>query len=159
AGKHPMPEIMIPLVGAVQELEIVREQTEQVLADVAGEQDVELSVLIGTMIELPRAALTADQQAVADVYAERDSSLAHHQGPVARAADEPDRGRPRHDHGLLADPAGTSGIPPRDATLLDRAGDRLAGSTPESPHRVGPRPGSDSARPRAGEGVSVARST
>ncbi len=65
AGKHPMPEIMIPLVGAVQELEIVREQTEQVLADVAGEQDVELSVLIGTMIELPRAALTADQIAEA----------------------------------------------------------------------------------------------
>ena len=60
AGKHPIPEIMIPLVGAVQELEIVREQTEQVLREVAAEQGVELPAPIGTMIELPRAALTAD---------------------------------------------------------------------------------------------------
>jgi len=60
AGKNPIPEIMIPLVGAVQELEIVREQTEQVLREVAEEQGVELPTLIGTMIELPRAALTAD---------------------------------------------------------------------------------------------------
>jgi len=60
-GKHPIPEIMIPLVGAVQELEIVREQTEHVLAEVGRERDVELSALIGTMIELPRAALTAGQ--------------------------------------------------------------------------------------------------
>ncbi|MGI8532501.1 MAG: pyruvate, phosphate dikinase, partial [Geodermatophilaceae bacterium] len=59
AGKNPIPEIMIPLVGAVQELEIVREQTEQVLREVAEEQGVELPTLIGTMIELPRAALTA----------------------------------------------------------------------------------------------------
>ena len=60
-GSTPVPEIMIPLVGAVQELEVVREQIEQVLAEVAGEQGVELTALIGTMIELPRAALTADQ--------------------------------------------------------------------------------------------------
>ncbi|MBA2414339.1 MAG: pyruvate, phosphate dikinase [Geodermatophilaceae bacterium] len=65
AGKNPIPEIMIPLVGAVQELEIVREQTEQVLAEVGAEQGVELPALIGTMIELPRAALTADQIAEA----------------------------------------------------------------------------------------------
>ena len=59
AGGDPRPEIMIPLVVAVQELEIVREETEQVLAEVG------VSALIGTMIELPRAALTAGQLAEA----------------------------------------------------------------------------------------------
>ena len=58
-GVHPVVEIMIPLVGAVQELEIIREETEEVLAEVGVE------ALIGTMIELPRAALTAGQIAEA----------------------------------------------------------------------------------------------
>ncbi|GAA0356502.1 pyruvate, phosphate dikinase [Microbispora corallina] len=49
----PRAEIMIPLVGAVQELEIVREEAVRILAE-AG-----VSALIGTMIEVPRAALTA----------------------------------------------------------------------------------------------------
>jgi pyruvate,orthophosphate dikinase len=61
AGGDPRPEIMIPLVGAVQELEAIREESEQVLADVLRECGVELGVLIGTMIEVPRAALTADE--------------------------------------------------------------------------------------------------
>jgi pyruvate,orthophosphate dikinase len=65
AGGDPRPEIMIPLVGAVQELEVVREEAEGVLRDVAGESGVELDYLIGTMIELPRAALTAGQIAEA----------------------------------------------------------------------------------------------
>jgi pyruvate,orthophosphate dikinase len=59
AGGDPRPEIMIPLVGAVQELEAIREESEQVLAAVFEERGVELDVLIGTMIEVPRAALTA----------------------------------------------------------------------------------------------------
>jgi pyruvate,orthophosphate dikinase len=59
AGGDPRPEIMIPLVGAVQELEAIREESEQVLAAVFEECGVELDVLIGTMIEVPRAALTA----------------------------------------------------------------------------------------------------
>jgi pyruvate,orthophosphate dikinase len=58
-GGDPRPEIMIPLVGAVQELEAIREESEQVIAQVCGEHGVELDVLIGTMIEVPRAALTA----------------------------------------------------------------------------------------------------
>src|SRR4051794_36619580 len=65
AGGDPRPEIMIPLVGAVQELEVVREEAEGVLAAVAAESGIELDFLIGTMIELPRAALTAGQIAEA----------------------------------------------------------------------------------------------
>jgi pyruvate,orthophosphate dikinase len=61
AGGDPKPEIMIPLVGAVQELEIIKDEAEQVLADVARETGVEVETLIGTMIEVPRAALTAGQ--------------------------------------------------------------------------------------------------
>lgn len=59
--KHPCPEIMIPLVGSVQELEIIKADSERVLREVSEESGVDLDVLIGTMIELPRAALTADQ--------------------------------------------------------------------------------------------------
>jgi pyruvate,orthophosphate dikinase len=61
AGGDPRPEIMIPLVGAVQELEAIREESERVLAQVFEECGVEVDALIGTMIEVPRAALTADQ--------------------------------------------------------------------------------------------------
>jgi pyruvate, orthophosphate dikinase len=64
-GKNPIPEIMVPLVGAVQELEIVREEALGILADVARETGVEVHTLIGTMIEVPRAALTAGQIAEA----------------------------------------------------------------------------------------------
>jgi pyruvate,orthophosphate dikinase len=61
AGGDPRPEIMIPLVGAVQELEAIREESEKVLADVFEQEDCEVPTLIGTMIEVPRAALTADE--------------------------------------------------------------------------------------------------
>jgi pyruvate,orthophosphate dikinase len=64
-GKNPIPEIMVPLVGAVQELEIVRDEALGILADVARETGVEVHTLIGTMIEVPRAALTAGQIAEA----------------------------------------------------------------------------------------------
>jgi pyruvate, orthophosphate dikinase len=65
AGGNPKPEIMIPLVGAVQELEAAREETEKVLAEVAEETGTNVHALIGTMIEVPRAALTAGQIAQA----------------------------------------------------------------------------------------------
>ncbi len=61
AGGDPRPEIMIPLVGAVQELEAIREMTERVLAQVGERTGTAVPMLIGTMIELPRAALTADE--------------------------------------------------------------------------------------------------
>jgi pyruvate,orthophosphate dikinase len=65
SGGDPRPEIMIPLVGAVQELEVAREETERVLAEVAEQTGTSVHTLIGTMIEVPRAALTAGQIAQA----------------------------------------------------------------------------------------------
>jgi pyruvate, orthophosphate dikinase len=65
AGGDPKAEIMIPLVGAVQELELARDETERVLAEVAAETGTKAHTLIGTMIEVPRAALTAGQIAQA----------------------------------------------------------------------------------------------
>ncbi|MEV4636783.1 pyruvate, phosphate dikinase [Actinoplanes sp. NPDC049548] len=62
-GLDPRPEIMVPLVGAVQELEMVRQECEQIVAEVVADSGVQ--VLIGTMIEVPRAALTAGQIAEA----------------------------------------------------------------------------------------------
>ena len=59
AGGNPRPEIMIPLVATVQELEITREAAERVLAEVKEETGTDVPALIGTMIEVPRAALTA----------------------------------------------------------------------------------------------------
>jgi len=58
-----IPEIMIPLVGHVNELAMMREVTTRVCERVMEEKGVKLQYLIGTMIELPRAALTADQVA------------------------------------------------------------------------------------------------
>ena len=60
-GKDPKPEIMVPLVGAVQELETVREEALDILAAVASESGVDVPALIGTMIEVPRGALQAGE--------------------------------------------------------------------------------------------------
>ncbi|MEV6592893.1 pyruvate, phosphate dikinase [Streptomyces acidicola] len=65
AKGDPRAEIMIPLVGTVQELEIVRDEADQVVAEVEAATGTELKLAIGTMIELPRAALTAAQIAEA----------------------------------------------------------------------------------------------
>jgi pyruvate,orthophosphate dikinase len=64
-GKDPRPEIMIPLVGSVQELEIIETDARKVLAQVAAQTGVPLNPPLGTMIELPRAAMTAGQIAEA----------------------------------------------------------------------------------------------
>jgi pyruvate,orthophosphate dikinase len=58
-GRSPLPEIMVPLVAAVEELALVRRETEATIARVTAETGVELRIPIGTMIELPRAAMTA----------------------------------------------------------------------------------------------------
>ncbi|KRF15545.1 pyruvate phosphate dikinase [Nocardioides sp. Soil797] len=60
AGGDPHPEIMIPLVGSVRELDLVKKRIMDVAADVQSEAGVEIDFSVGTMIELPRAALTAD---------------------------------------------------------------------------------------------------
>ena len=68
-GQPVVPEIMIPLVGVRRELEITRAQVERVARDVLRESNAKLDYTIGTMIELPRAALTADKIAeVADFF-------------------------------------------------------------------------------------------
>jgi pyruvate,orthophosphate dikinase len=55
------PEVMIPLVGTVKELQITSEMTRRVAAEVIKERGVEVPVIVGTMIEIPRAVLIADQ--------------------------------------------------------------------------------------------------
>ena len=60
-GRDPQPEIMVPLVADVKEFSIIRDQAEATIAEVAAETGCELSFPIGTMIELPRAAMTARQ--------------------------------------------------------------------------------------------------
>ena len=60
-GLDPRPEIMVPLVGHANELRLVREVLERVAEDVQQEKGVRVPYKVGTMIELPRAALTADQ--------------------------------------------------------------------------------------------------
>ncbi|NJD67323.1 MAG: pyruvate, phosphate dikinase [candidate division NC10 bacterium] len=64
-GKRPFPEIMIPLVGHVKELQLQREIVDRVAREVMKEYGVKVRYLVGTMIELPRAALVADQIAEA----------------------------------------------------------------------------------------------
>jgi pyruvate,orthophosphate dikinase len=61
AGGVPRVEIMVPLVANVQEFETVKHNIIEVAREVRTETGVHLEFLIGTMIELPRAALTADQ--------------------------------------------------------------------------------------------------
>ncbi|ERL08243.1 pyruvate, phosphate dikinase [Olsenella profusa] len=60
-GLDPKPEIMVPLISTVEELKLVREQIEKVVGSIEEAEGVELSIPIGCMIELPRAAVTADE--------------------------------------------------------------------------------------------------
>lgn len=64
-GLDPKPEIMIPLVGFEEELSQVRAECESAIAEVEEEYGVKLDIPIGTMIELPRAAIMSE-------------SIAHH---------------------------------------------------------------------------------
>ena len=63
AGGDPRVEIMIPLVSVYTELEVLRSEAELVIEEVFKEKGMTLEYHIGTMIELPRAALTADKVA------------------------------------------------------------------------------------------------
>jgi len=60
-GKDPKPEIMIPLVSVVAELETLRAESQKIVDEVMAAEACELRIPIGTMIELPRAAITADE--------------------------------------------------------------------------------------------------
>ncbi|QFT77852.1 pyruvate, phosphate dikinase [Erythrobacter sp. THAF29] len=61
SGEAPLPEIMIPLVATKRELELLRALVDRVAKEVFEEQGVEVDYLVGTMIELPRAALMAGE--------------------------------------------------------------------------------------------------
>jgi len=61
AGGDPKPEIMIPLVATVQELEHMKSDVDKVARDVEEETGVSVPYKVGSMIELPRAAVTADE--------------------------------------------------------------------------------------------------
>ena len=61
AGKNPFPEVMIPLVGSREELSAQRQIVEQIAQETMKSYGVKVRYLIGTMIELPRACLVADE--------------------------------------------------------------------------------------------------
>ncbi|MGZ4535616.1 MAG: putative PEP-binding protein, partial [Nocardioidaceae bacterium] len=61
AGGDPRPEIMIPLVATVQELELVKAEIIKVARDVQQEHGTKLAFMVGTMIELPRAVMAAGE--------------------------------------------------------------------------------------------------
>ena len=62
-GLEIVPEIMIPLVGEVKELAYVKNFVVETAKKVMAERGVEIPYMVGTMIEIPRAALTADEVA------------------------------------------------------------------------------------------------
>jgi pyruvate,orthophosphate dikinase len=69
SGLDVHPEIMIPLIGTVGELQITAEMVRRVASDVIREKATKIDYLVGTMIEIPRAALVADSiGAVADFF-------------------------------------------------------------------------------------------
>jgi pyruvate,orthophosphate dikinase len=68
-GVKVVPEIMIPLVGTVAELETLRKNADRVIREVFGRTKTKVKYAIGTMIEIPRAALTSEQiAAFADFF-------------------------------------------------------------------------------------------
>ena len=67
-GKNPMPEIMVPLIGTLYELKQQKEVIQYAAKEVFQEYGIEVEFEIGTMIEIPRAALTADRIATEAQY-------------------------------------------------------------------------------------------
>lgn len=60
-GYTVQPEVMVPLVGHVNELKVIKKQITKIAEEIIAETKVDLKYSIGTMIELPRAAITADE--------------------------------------------------------------------------------------------------
>ena len=67
-GKHPMPEVMVPLIGILYEFKQQKEIIDRVAHEVFAEYGIEVEYEVGTMIEIPRAALTADRIATEAQY-------------------------------------------------------------------------------------------
>jgi pyruvate, orthophosphate dikinase len=102
-GIDVKPEIMIPLVATQTEFEHQRAILEHVAAQVLGPMGIEIPFIIGTMIELPRAALTADQIAVkAEFFSFGTNDLT--QTTLGMSRDDAGRFLPTYlDRGILAD--------------------------------------------------------
>ncbi len=62
-GLNVVPEIMIPLIGDIKELQFVKKVVTTTADKIIADAGVELKYQVGTMIEIPRAAVTADQVA------------------------------------------------------------------------------------------------
>jgi pyruvate,orthophosphate dikinase len=62
-GKHPVPDIMIPLVATKEEMRILRVMVDSIAPVIMKEYGCQVEYMVGTMIELPRAAMVADQLA------------------------------------------------------------------------------------------------
>jgi len=60
-GLDPKPEIMVPLIGTVKEFQMQEEIIRRIATEVQAEKGVEVDYMVGTMIEIPRAALTANE--------------------------------------------------------------------------------------------------
>ncbi|PTL37147.1 pyruvate, phosphate dikinase [Candidatus Methylomirabilis limnetica] len=104
-GKRPFPEIMIPLVGHVKEFQIQRDIVKRVATEVMKAYGVKVRYLIGTMIELPRACIVADQiGAIADFFSFGTNDLT--QTAFGFSRDDSGRFLPQYlDEGILqADP-------------------------------------------------------
>ena len=67
-GKNPIPEIMVPLIGTLHELKQQKDIIQYAAKEVFMEYGIEVEYEIGTMIEIPRAALTADRIATEAQY-------------------------------------------------------------------------------------------
>jgi pyruvate, orthophosphate dikinase len=102
-GVDVRPEIMIPLVATAKEFQNQRAIIDRVAAQVLGTMGIELSYLVGTMIELPRAALTADEIARhADFFSFGTNDLT--QTTLGLSRDDAGRFLPTYfDLGILAD--------------------------------------------------------
>ncbi len=94
-GVDVIPEIMIPLVGHVNELKLQEQSCRAVAAKVFEEQGIEVDYLVGTMIELPRACVTAGQIAeVAEFFSFGTNDLTQ----TAFGLSRDDAGRFLHDY-------------------------------------------------------------
>ncbi|GAB4387361.1 MAG: pyruvate, phosphate dikinase [Thermodesulfovibrionales bacterium] len=98
-----IPEIMIPLVGHVNELKVMRELVDRVAGEVQKAYKAKVPYTVGTMIELPRAAVTADEIAeYADFFSFGTNDLT--QTAFGLSRDDAGRFLPYYvEHGILAD--------------------------------------------------------
>ena len=126
-GGHAQPEIMVPLVGAVEELRNIRAEIDDAAHRARQKHSVHLDHLVGTMIELPRAALTAgDIAEAADFFSFGTNDLTQTTWGFSRDDVESSFFSRYMEAGIL-------GVSPFET--IDRAGRRSAGA---DRHRRGP---------------------